>query len=77
MGTAALKQMGGLLVRYLFYNLQMETGSPVSDVGSNILPKSEMGGNLSDDIVICSLDKNSLFSGEFIKCNPLLNSIRN
>ena len=55
--------MGRLLVRYLFYNLQMETGSPVSDVGSNILPKSEMGGNLSDDIVICSLDKNSLFSG--------------
>ena len=53
----------------------METGSPVSDVGSNILPQSE--SNLSDDIGICSLDKNSLFWGEFIKCNPLLNNARN
>ena len=44
MGTAALKRLNRrLLVRYLFYNLQMETGSPVSDVGSNILPHSEMG----------------------------------
>ena len=32
---------------------------------------------LSDDIGICSLDKNSLFGGEFIKCNPLLNNARN
>ena len=53
--------MGRLLVRYLFYNMQMETGSPVSDVGSNIFPQSEMGGNHSDDNVICSLDENSLF----------------
>ena len=36
-------QIGRLLLRYLFYNLQMETGSPVFDVGSNILPQSEMG----------------------------------
>ena len=55
----------------------METGSPVSDVGSNILPQSEMESNLSDDLGICSLDKNSLFWGEFIKCNPLLNNARN
>ena len=55
----------------------METESPVSDVGSNTLPQSEMGSNLSDDIGICSLDKNSLFWGEFIKCNPLLNNARN
>ena len=55
----------------------METGSLVSDVGSNILPQSEMGKQFSDDIGICSLDKNSLFLGEFIKCNPLLNNARN
>ena len=55
----------------------METGSPVSDVGSNILPQSEMGKQISDDIGICSLDKNSLFWGEFIKCNPLLYTARN
>ena len=55
----------------------METGSPVSDVGANILPQSEWESNLSDDIGICSLDKNSLFWGEFIKCNPLLNNARN
>ena len=39
----------------------METGSPVSDVGSNILPQSEMGKQSFDDIGICSLDKNSFF----------------
>ena len=33
--------------------------------------------NLSDDIGICSLDKNSFFWGEFIKCNSLLNNARN
>ena len=55
----------------------METGSPVSDVGSNILPQVKWESNLSDDIGICSLDKNSLFWGEFIKCNPLLNNNRN
>ena len=52
----------------------METGSPVSDVGSN---KVKWESNLSDDIGICSLDKISLFWGEFIKCNPLLNNARN
>ena len=43
MGTAALKRSNREVVKYLFYNLQMETGSPVSDVGSNILPQSEIG----------------------------------
>ena len=52
----------------------METGSPVSDVGSNIV---KWESNLSDYIGICSLDKNSLFRGEFIKCNPFLNNARN
>ena len=42
MGTAALKR-SNREVGYLFYNMQMETGSPVSDAWSNILPQSEMG----------------------------------
>ena len=43
MGTAALKHSNREVVRYPFYNLQIENGSPVFDVGSNILPQSEMG----------------------------------
>ena len=55
----------------------METGSPVSDVGQTYCHEVKWESNLSDDIGICSLDKNSLFWGEFIKCNPLLNNARN
>ena len=62
-----------LLVRYLFYNQQMETGSPVSDVGSNILPQSKILTTLA----FVHWTKTAFFGGEFIKCNPLLNNARN
>ena len=56
----------------------METGSPVSDVGSNILPQSEMGKqSFCRHWHLFIGQKQPPFWGEFIKCNPLLNNARN